>query len=245
MKRANDDATRALLRRYALSDQVLSGLCTLLALLAADPLAPTGIRRPEDALNDHLADSLVALELEVVRDAHSLADLGAGAGFPGLPLALALPETQVVLIDSNARKIAFIERAIAACGIDNARAVHVRAEAWPEGEARFELVTARAVAALDVLAEYAAPLLQAGGSLAAWRGQRDPKAEAAGARAAVLLGLEPTEVVPVVPYPGARHRHIHVMKKVGQTPDRFPRRPGMATKRPLGSRALPSDRPQR
>ena len=138
-----------------------------------------------------------------------------------------------------------MERAIAACELRNARSVHARVEAWPQGDGQFDLVTARALAALDVVAEYAAPLLRPGGTLAAWRGRRDTEAEAAGAAAAAILGLEVTAIMPVVPYPGAQHRHIHLMRKTGETPDRFPRRPGMARKRPLGSRALPSDRPQR
>ena len=217
----------------------------LLELLESDSHAPTRVRKPEQALKDHLADSLVALELDGVSDARGIADVGAGAGFPGLPLALALPEAEVVLVDSNARKTAFIERAIQACEIGNALAVHARAEAWPAGVGRFDLVTVRAVASLDVLAEYASPLLRVGGMLAAWRGQRDPDAEAAGRRAADILGLEVGDVVPVVPYPGARHRHIHLMRKVGETPDRYPRRPGMASKRPLGSAHVSSDRAQR
>jgi 16S rRNA (guanine527-N7)-methyltransferase len=214
-------------------------LHALLTLLAQDPTAPTTVTDPVQAVDVHLADSLVALELEVVSAAREIADLGSGAGFPGLPLALALPAAEVVLLDSGVRKADFIARAITAAGIPNATAVHARAEMWPEGTGRFDLVSARALAPLDVVAEYAAPLLRMGGSLAVWRGRRDPQAEAAAARAAAVLGLEPGEVRPVEPYRGARHRHIHVMTKVTQTPERFPRRPGMARKRPLGA-ALPS-----
>lgn len=235
----------SLARRYSLSPQALEGLTALLDLIATDPLAPTTVRDPGRALNDHLADSLVALELGVVRQARVIADLGSGGGFPGLPLALALPEAEVVMIDSNSRKTAFVGRAIAASGLENARAVHARAEAWPEGGDRFDLVTARALAPLDVVAEYAAPLLRIGGSLAAWRGRRDPEAELAGARAAGVLGLDVGEIMPVVPYPEAQNRHIHLMTKLSPTPERFPRRPGMARKRPLGTRTPPSDRPQR
>jgi 16S rRNA (guanine527-N7)-methyltransferase len=96
-------------------------------------------------------------------------------------------------------------------------------------------VTARAVAPLDALAEYAAPLLREGGALVAWKGRRDPDEEAAGARAAGVVGLEIAEVRPVQPFAAAEHRHLHVYVKVRPTPDRFPRRPGMARKRPLGA----------
>jgi 16S rRNA (guanine527-N7)-methyltransferase len=120
-----------------------------------------------------------------------------------------------------------------AAGLANVGVVHARAEEWPEGLGACDLVTARALAALPVLAEYAAPLLREGGSLVAWKGRRDPGDEADGAAAARELGLEVVEVRRVEPWPGARDRHLHLMSKVGQTPARYPRRPGMAAKRPL------------
>ena len=203
-------------------------------MLVEDPLAPTAVRDPQKVLDDHLADALVALELDPVRAARSVADLGSGAGIPGLPLAIALPAAAVSLVESAARKCAFLERAIAACGVENARAVHVRVEAWPDGLESFELVTARALGPLEVVVEYAAPLLSLGGTLVVWRGQRDADSESAGARAAAELGMEPGEIVAVRPYPGAQSRHLHLMSKVTQTPRGFPRRPGMAAKRPLG-----------
>lgn len=194
------------------------------------------MREPLKVVDDHLADSLVALELEPVRAARWVADLGSGAGVPGLPLAIALPETSVSLVESAARKCEFLTRAIAACGVENARAVQARAESWPDGLESCDLVTARALGPLEVVVEYAAPLLVLGGALVAWRGRRDADAEAAAARAAVEVGLEPTEIRPVKPFPGAQHRYLHLMSKVTSTPRGFPRRPGMAVKRPLGRR---------
>ena len=220
--------------RYGLSRDVIRRLGVLLELLLHDPHAPTAIRDPEKALDDHVADSLVALELPAVRSATTAVDIGSGAGLPGLALAIALPETQFVLLDSAARKSAFLERAVAASEVTNATVVHARAESWPEGIGRHELVTVRAVAPLDVVAEYAAPLLRIGGTLIAWRGRRDSRAEAAAARAAELLGLGPPEVRAVRPYEAAEHRHLYVMSKATETPPGFPRRPGMALKRPLG-----------
>jgi 16S rRNA (guanine527-N7)-methyltransferase len=225
-----------------LSDRQVRQLHTLVDWVAGDPEAPTAVTGRGAILRDHLADSLVALELPEVSGATAIADLGSGAGFPGLPLAITLPEAQVTLVESNGRKCAFMTAAIEAAGVSNARPVHARAESWPEGLGASDLVTARALASLAVVAEYAAPLLAVGGSLVVWRGQRDPADEAAGARAAVELGLEPGPVTRVEPYPGALHRHLHPMRKVAPTPDRFPRRPGMARKRPLGGA---SDRPRR
>ncbi len=238
-----------LVSRYGLAAAAESKLRALLNLVAADPHAPTAVRSPKAILDDHLADSLSALELPKVTDARQIVDIGAGAGFPGLALAVALPSARVILLEAEARKCDFIARAAAAAGIDNAEAVHARAEAWPDGAGRFDLATARALAPLAVVAEYAAPLLQVGGFLVAWRGKRDPRDEDATAHAAAELGLAVCEPIRVRPYAESVDRHLHVLEKVDRTPDRFPRRPGVARKRPLGA-ARPkyratSDREQR
>lgn len=224
-----------LVERYGLPDAAAAQLGALLTALAGDPHAPTTVHAPGEAVHVHLADSLVALELEAVRSAARIADLGAGAGFPGLPLAVALPAAEVALVESVARKCAFIRAAAAAAGLANVEVVPERAEAWSAGLGTRDLVTARALAPLAVLAEYAAPLLREGGALVAWKGRRDEQEEREAAGAAAELGLAPEEIRRVAPYPGAEHRHLHVLRKVAPTPARFPRRPGMARKRPLGS----------
>jgi 16S rRNA (guanine527-N7)-methyltransferase len=241
-----DDVGRGLaelVSRYGLPADAGSQLTALLVALTDDPHAPTTLRDPPTAVRDHLADSLVALELPAVRDASKIADLGAGAGLPGLPLAIALPVATVALVESNGRKCAFLRQAGEACGVDNVRVVHARAEEWADGLGQCDLVTARALAPLAVVAEYASPLLAVGGALVAWRGRRDPEDEAAALRAADELGLEVRTPLAVTPYPGALHRHVHVLVKTGRTPARFPRRAGMARKRPLGQD--PSDRDRR
>jgi 16S rRNA (guanine527-N7)-methyltransferase len=236
---ANDPAIQerlaVLVARHQLPEGSAGRLSSLLDLLASDPTAPTSVRDPGPALDIHLADSLVALQLEEVRSAAAIADVGSGAGLPGLPLAIALPRAEVDLIESNRRKCEFIRRAAKLTATDNARVIDARAETWPAGLGRFDVVTARAVAPLTVLAEYAAPLLRLGGVLVAWRGRRDPQGEGAAERAAAQLGLQLWEPVPVQPYDGAEHRHLHLMSKVRETPNSFPRRAGMALKRPLGT----------
>ena len=228
-----EEPLAALLERHSLSARAGRQLAALGELLSSDPTAATAVRDPRGIVDDHLADALVALELEQIRAAGRIADLGSGAGVPGLPLAIALSDAQVSLVESNARKCAFIARAVAVCELSNAAAVNARAESWPEGRERNDVVTARALAPLPVVAEYAAPLLRIGGALVAWRGRRDRDEEAAAARAAAELGLEPAPPLAVYPYPGADHRHLHVMTKVAPTPSRFPRRVGVARKRPL------------
>ncbi len=217
-------------------DETQSGrLGALLEMVAGDPLAPTTVRDPAVAVDQHVADSLVALEVPAVRGAHTAADLGAGAGLPGLALAAALPECQWSLVESVKRKVAFIERAIAAMGLTNAHAVNARAEEWRAGCGANDLVTARAVASAPVVLEYAAPLLRLGGSLVDWRTRMaaDERSSATGAGA--TLGLEIHESRAVTPFAGAHSRHLYVYVKVRETPDRFPRRPGTARKRPLGA----------
>jgi 16S rRNA (guanine527-N7)-methyltransferase len=206
----------------------------VLSLLEADEHAPTAIRTQEHAMQAHVADSLVALDLEVVRRAPQIADLGSGAGFPGLALAIALPEAEVTLVESQGRRCDFLRRLCAGGQVDNARVVCSRAEEWADGASSQDLVVVRALASQAVVLEYAAPLLRIGGALVDWRGKRDRTAEAAADRAAMTLGLTRECVCSVAPFEGATDRHLHVFVKTAATPPRFPRRPGIARKRPLG-----------
>jgi 16S rRNA (guanine527-N7)-methyltransferase len=219
--------------RYGVLPGGLTGLEAILALQAEDPAAFTTVTEPAEAADRHVADSLVALDLPAVRHAQRIADLGSGAGWPGLALAAALPGARVALVESAIRHCRYLERAVAAGRLENAEVVHARAEEWAGGLDAHDVVTARALAALPVLCEYAAPLLADGGVLVAWKGAVDEDEAADGADAAAQLGLEPVEVVPVQPYPAAERRTLHVFRKVAPTPERFPRRAGMAVKRPL------------
>jgi 16S rRNA (guanine527-N7)-methyltransferase len=224
----------AICARYQLDERALAALEQLLQTLASDPHAPTSVRDPAAAVDIHIADSLSALELECVRSAHAIADLGAGAGFPGLALAAALPDARVHLVESVQRKAAFIAAAARAAKLDNADAVVARAEEWTAGIGANDVVTARALAPLAVICEYAAPLLARDGALVAWKGVRDTAEETRAHMAATELGLEPVVVRPMRPYDRAQDHHLHVYLKVRDTPARFPRRAGIARKRPLG-----------
>jgi 16S rRNA (guanine527-N7)-methyltransferase len=209
----------------------------VLDALAAEPDPHTTVSKPEQAVDIHVADSLSGLEIPDVRAASWIADIGSGAGFPGLVLAVALPRARVDMIESVSRKCAVIDRLTHAAGLDNeiVRAMPMRAEeraSWGGREA-YDVVTARAVGPLPVLVEYASPLVALGGVFVAWKGARDADEEARGAKAAVEVGLEPEAVVEVQPWPEARDRHLVVYRKVSPAPERFPRRPGMAAKRPL------------
>ncbi len=221
--------------RYGLPAGTVSRFTVLLDRMASEE-APTTVHDPERGRSVHVADALAGLEVPEVRSAGLIADLGAGAGIPGLVLAAALPEARVVLVESVGRKAAFIDDVAEAMGLGNVEVVAARAEEWQAGAGRCDVVTARALAALAVVCEYAAPLLREGGILVAWKGALEPAERRDGEAAAAILGLSPPDVRPVSPYRGSRNRHLVVARKIAPTPERFPRRAGMAVKRPLSAR---------
>jgi 16S rRNA (guanine527-N7)-methyltransferase len=216
-------------------------LDALLAKLASDHAAPTSVRDPERARAVHVEDSLCGLDVPALAAAGRIADIGAGAGFPALVLAIALPGAEVTAIEATARKCEFMRGVARETEIGNVAVVAERAETWalaepPEGgRGAYDAVTARAVGRLATLAELASPLLREGGLLVAWKGRRDAEEEAEAERAVGRTAMRPLEVLPVAPFAASRHRHLHVFEKSGPTPEGLPRRPGMAKKRPLGS----------
>ena len=217
----------------ALSMSAASALVALLDQIALEPQNLTSIEGLDEGIDRHLADSLAGLELAAVAEAATSVDIGSGAGFPGLAIAIARPEMLITLVESERRKADWLRRASAA--IPNVRVVHDRSEHFAATEREtFDLATLRAVGPLPVALELAAPFVRIGGSVVAWRGdEADAAGEAASMRAAALLGLEPTPAVLSRAFPGARRR-FPAFTKVSATPSRFPRRPGRAVKRPLG-----------
>jgi 16S rRNA (guanine527-N7)-methyltransferase len=217
--------------------ELLRRLNPVLDLLASDPASLSSVRG-KDSWRVHVEDSLSGLD--IVGNPRRIADVGAGAGFPGLVLAAALPQTHVDLIESVGRKAAFIERAIVAAGLENATAIAQRSEEWaaaapPAGGAgAYDVVTARAVGRLSTLAELASPLLRDGGILVAWKGRRDADEEAELERAAETLAMRSREIHAAGEAAGFEHRHLHVVVKSGPTPSGLPRRAGIAKKRPFG-----------
>jgi 16S rRNA (guanine527-N7)-methyltransferase len=212
---------------------------TVLKLLAEERASVSSITDGR-AWKVHVDDSLTGLEVPELRSAGRIADVGAGAGFPGLVLAVALPDARIDLIEAVSRKTAFITRAAAEAGIANATAITARSEDVarqepPEGgRDAYDAVTARAVARLSTLAELAAPLLREGGVLVAWKGKRDEEEEAQLSRAAESLAMALESILDVGGRAGSNHRHLHVIRKSGATPPSLPRKPGMAKKRPRG-----------
>ncbi len=207
----------------------------VLELLAAERASVSSVV-DERAWRVHVLDSLTGLEVPELRAARRIADVGAGAGFPGLALAVALPAARVDLVESVGRKCEFMRRAIAAAGIAGARVLEIRSEELAGGEGReaYDAVTARAVGRLSTLAELASPLLKPNGVLVAWKGKRDPEEESQLERAAAALAMSPERILDVGDRAGSEHRHLHLIRKSGPTPANLPRNPGIAKKRPKG-----------
>jgi 16S rRNA (guanine527-N7)-methyltransferase len=218
-------------------DELGDRLLPLLDLIDASPVSLTSVRDRGDSIDRHLRDSLSGLAIPAVTEAERVVDIGSGAGFPGLPLAMALPETEFTLIDSVARKADFIGTAATELGLGNVTTLPVRSEelAAESGREAFDCVIARAVAPLSALAELASPLLVEGGHLVAWKGEREVEEEETLKKVGPGIAMELTEVVGTVPFPESRTRNLYLVSKTAPTPKNLPRRAGMARKRPLSA----------
>jgi 16S rRNA (guanine527-N7)-methyltransferase len=223
----------------SLSDAQRRSLETVLELLAAERASVSSVT-DKRAWPVHVEDSLTGLDVPELQDASRIADIGSGAGFPGLVLAVALPKASVDLIESVGRKTAFIERAATEAGIANTSAITARSEDLARdeppkgGRNSYDVVTARAVGRLSTLAELASPLLREGGVLVAWKGRRDEEEEQQMERASASLAMTPETVLDVGHRAGSEHRHLHVLRKSAPTPPNLPRKSGLAKKRPRG-----------
>ncbi|HET6495803.1 MAG TPA: 16S rRNA (guanine(527)-N(7))-methyltransferase RsmG [Thermoleophilia bacterium] len=205
----------------------------------------TALRNREDILRVLIGDSLALLDVPELQQlaGDSWVDLGAGAGLPGVPLCVALPSMHLTLLESAAKKCAFLEAAVQATGVaERALVVRARSETYAArgqlGREAFAVVLARAVAPLPVLVELAAPLLRMHGVLVASKTHRAMGEEgAAGAAAAARCGLAVGSVVALPRSPLDDAVGV-VYEKIGPTPQRLPRREGLAAKRPLGVNAM-------
>lgn len=201
----------------------------------------TAITQPNDIVLKHFADSLTVIPLLPEKQGFSLIDVGTGAGFPGIPLAIVRGDMQLTLLDSLNKRLTFLQQVCTELGI-RAQLIHARAEEGgrkPELRESFDVVTARAVAALPVLAEYCLPFLKKGGRFIAMKGpDSDAELEQA-SRAVTMLGGTVTEVknlvLPVTPRAGVeeQERRLFLIDKTTQTPSRFPRQSAKISKEPL------------
>jgi 16S rRNA (guanine527-N7)-methyltransferase len=199
----------------------------------------TAIQRPEEVLTKHFLDSLTCATAFDLPAATSLLDVGSGAGFPGLVLAIAFPHLHVTVLDSIAKRAGFLRRTVEALGLEEVRVVHARVEevARPGGDPplreRFDVATARAVARINVLAEWLAPCVRVGGSVLFMKGPQIEEELSEASLALRTLGLGDPQVRKFV-LPGTdAGRALVTVPKVRPTPPLYPRTTAEARRRPL------------
>lgn len=195
----------------------------------------TAITDPDQVAVLHFLDSLCLLPLADWAG-KTVVDVGTGAGFPGMPLAMAVPEASVTLLDSLGKRVAFLEECRAALGLENVRCVHARAEEFAAGEREsFDLAVSRAVAALPTLCELCLPLVKVGGRFLAMKSSGTGEEIASSERAIALLGGKLAAVEDyTIPTSQIVHRVV-VIQKVSPTPKKYPRRFAQIKKQPLGA----------
>ena len=194
---------------------------------------PTAITDDEGVAEKHFADSLLPLTMVQLPIGASLVDVGSGAGFPGLPMALARPDLRVTFLDSLQKRLTFLAQLTQMLGVPAAM-LHARAEdgaKLPELREQYDMATARAVAAMPVLTEYCLPFVKQGGVFAAMKGPSETAEQAE--TAAKLLG---GEIVGEESYtlPTAGERKLIRIRKTAPTPQKYPRRSDKIKKQPLG-----------
>lgn len=191
----------------------------------------TALTEPDDYINKHILDSLYpARHLQT----GALVDVGTGAGFPGLPLKLLLPQIQLTLVEASAKKVAFLEHCLKSLDVE-AKVYHGRAEELGRMSHResFNFAITRAVATLSVICEYCLPLLTLGGTLLALKGPGGEEEVKSAAGALKLLGGTVGDIFRYQ-LPNGDQRSLILIEKVQLTPNKYPRRSGMPAKKPLG-----------
>jgi 16S rRNA (guanine527-N7)-methyltransferase len=217
-------------------------LATYADLLTSYELANViGTRDWNRIILEHLVDSLSCLKAVDTDRAYSLIDVGTGGGLPGIPLSIARPDLRVVLLETTEKKVRFLEYVKAELKLRNLNVLHARAEEASARDSKFreafDLATARALAALPVVLEYCVPFVRIGGKVLAMKGRLREEELSQGVAAASKLGAELSETLE----PDYRSqlpqkdRRLLVFDKTALTPASFPRRIGLAKKRPLGS----------
>ena len=222
----------------ALNEGQLDQFDRYLVLLLAwnQRLNLTAVTDPIQVQRRHFLDSLSCTLATGDLNGQRLIDVGSGAGFPGLPLKIAYPRMKLTLVESVAKKARFLELIVSELGLDEVSIQVERAEGLGQQAKHregYDWAVARAVAALPVLLEYLLPLCQIGGRALAQKGKGAPAEVAAAATAIKILGGGPAQVIPVQVPNLAGEAVLVVVPKVRATPAPYPRRPGMATKRPL------------
>lgn len=191
----------------------------------------TAITGPGEVIEKHFSDSLQPFFLGLIPDGSSVADVGSGAGFPGIPLAVALPACRFTLIEPIKKRADFLLSVISALGLENCTVAASRSEdAAKTMRESFDIVCSRAVSRLNVLSEYCLPLVKLNGKMLALKGPAAPEEISEASNVINLLGGMSPELIPC----GSDNtRNIISVLKVSGTPAKYPRRAGIPEKRPL------------
>jgi 16S rRNA (guanine527-N7)-methyltransferase len=197
-----------------------------------------GPREQERLWERHLDDALGLAAIRRPEPAEHWADLGSGAGLPGLPLAVAYRATTFILIDAQRRRLDWVAATTAELHLTNVEVVHSRLEDYGRGPARqsFDVATARALGPLPVVAELGLPLLRIGGQLLIPRGRPGDEELDQAVAACAQLGGRIDGVIPNPTSPIDRVGYVVIMAKIAATSPRFPRRSGVPARTPLGQR---------
>ncbi|MDI6871658.1 MAG: 16S rRNA (guanine(527)-N(7))-methyltransferase RsmG [Bacillota bacterium] len=196
----------------------------------------TAVVEPVEVALKHFVDSATVLRAVELPPGESLADVGSGGGFPGVPLAILRPDLRVTLIEANRKKAAFLGRLQVELGLEQVTVVNARAEEVGRQAAhreRYGLAVARAVAPLAVVWEYLLPLVRVGGTAVALKGPGVAEELPPGGRAAKVLGGGGQIIHRFLLPRGAGERQVVAVQKVAASPAQYPRRPGVPAKKPL------------
>lgn len=198
----------------------------------------TAVLEEPEMMDRHYVDSLSPLAVPgLIPQNAAVIDVGSGAGFPGIPLAVARPDLAVTLLDAQQKRVRFLQEAVSQLSLTNVEVIHSRAEDGahlPELRERFGLALARALAPLPVLAELLLPFVRPGGRALCWKGPAVTAETEAGERAARLLGGRLEAPIPT-PIPGRDWAHLLIpIKKVEKTLRQYPRKAGTPGREPLG-----------
>ena len=198
----------------------------------------TAVLEENETLDKHFIDSLTVLKTGLTDNVGTVIDVGTGAGFPGMVIALARPDIRVTLLDAQMKRLKFLEAVTERLHAVNVRIVHERAEDGArkqEMREKFDLAVARAVAPLNVLCEYLLPYVRVGGKAVCWKGPALTDEMTQGAKAAAILGGRIGETIPC-PIPGRDWEHnLQTVIKTERTPAKYPRKAGTPKEKPLGS----------
>ncbi|MCI1925905.1 MAG: 16S rRNA (guanine(527)-N(7))-methyltransferase RsmG [[Lactobacillus] timonensis] len=198
----------------------------------------TAITDEQEVYLKHFYDSLTgAFVFSKIREPLSLCDIGAGAGFPSLPLKIAFPQLRVTIVDSLNKRINFLQDLVDKLGLDNVTLIHARAEDFANAKSKhrekFDVVTARAVANLTVLSELCLPAVRVGGCFLAYKGRGGQEELTAAKGAITKLGGQLEQSAELTLPKSDDDRQLIIIKKVKETPKRYPRRPGIPAKKPF------------